>query len=79
MKSKTLETKAAVTSKALLTIAEAAEQLRISAYTLRSWVGMGRIEHLRIGGRILFKAKTIDEVVERSCRKATAPASLRLA
>lgn len=53
----------------LLTTAEAADYLRVSAYTVRRWCREGRLPSHRIGGqKLAFKKKDLDRFIERSRR-----------
>ncbi|SIP93100.1 DNA binding domain-containing protein, excisionase family [Alkalispirochaeta americana] len=50
----------------LLTIPEAAEQLRIKPATLYVWVSRGKIEYVKIGGRSMIRESQIEEFISRN-------------
>ena len=52
--------------KGLLTVAEAAERLRISEYTLRGWISQRRIPYVKIGRRTLFNPADLDTLIKDS-------------
>lgn len=55
----------------LLTLREAAAYLRVSYWTVRSWVESGRLPHVRLPGRRLLRIDRadLDRLVE-GCRVA---------
>ena len=57
----------------LLTVKEAADELRLSPHTLRSWVSQQRITYQKIGRRVFFKRSVLDSFVESSTVKAYKP------
>lgn len=50
----------------LLTVSEAAQRLRISKHTLRSWVSQRRMPYVKIGRRTLFNPSDLDSLI-KSC------------
>jgi excisionase family DNA binding protein len=52
----------------------AAELLRISPQTLRTWVSKGRVPYLKLGGAVRFSERQLEEILERSEHPATAGA-----
>ena len=50
----------------LLTVHEAAEELRLSPHTIRSWVSQKRITYQKIGRRVLFKRSVLKAFIESS-------------
>jgi len=56
-----------------LTVKEAAELLRLSPHTLRSWVSMKKITYQKIGRRVFFKRSVLDDFVERNTVKEYKP------
>jgi excisionase family DNA binding protein len=50
----------------LLTVSEAAQRLRISGFTLLSWVSQRRIPYVKIGRRALFNPSDLDNFI-KSC------------
>jgi excisionase family DNA binding protein len=57
----------------LLTVKEAADELRISPYTLRSWVSQKRITYQKIGRRVFFKRTTLNLFVDSGTVNAHKP------
>jgi len=54
----------------LLTIAEAAEVLRVSQSTLRRWIRLGLIPSRKLGRRRLLLASEIEKVIEKGLNPA---------
>jgi excisionase family DNA binding protein len=52
----------------MLTLREAAQKLRISERTLRSYVKRGIIPHLRLGRNILFPLTALEKWIENHTR-----------
>jgi excisionase family DNA binding protein len=52
----------------MLTLREAAQKLRISERTLRSYVKRGIIPHLRLGRNILFPLTRLERWIETQTR-----------
>jgi len=52
----------------MLTLREAAQKLRISERTLRSYVKRGIIPHVRLGRNILFPLTKLERWIENSTR-----------
>ena len=52
--------------KGLLTVAEAAQRLRISEYTLRGWISQRRIPYVKIGRRTLFNPADLVNLIKDS-------------
>lgn len=49
----------------LLTVAEAAEILRLKISTLRAWTLQRRIEFVKLGGRVFIRRNVVGELVDR--------------
>jgi len=50
----------------LLTVEETAEQLKLSAYTVRGMIKRGDIKAIKIGGQWRVKRSTLHELVNQS-------------
>lgn len=50
----------------LLSVSEAAKRLRISEYTLRSWISQRRMPYVKMGRRTLFNPSDLDNLI-KSC------------
>lgn len=48
------------------TVAEAADELGLSIYTVRAWIGSRRLAHLRLGRAIRIPAEELRRVIEAS-------------
>lgn len=48
------------------TVAEAADELGLSIYTVRSWIASRRLGHLRLGRAIRIPAEELRRVIEAS-------------
>jgi excisionase family DNA binding protein len=48
----------------LLTIAEAAERLRLKPATMRFWIWTRRIEHVKVGRAVRLREDTIEQIIE---------------
>lgn len=57
----------------LLTVAEAAEALRIKPATIRAWVLRRRISSFRVGRAVRIPADEIDRVLRNGLRPAREP------
>lgn len=57
----------------LLTVKEAADELRISPHTLRSWVSQKRITCKKIGRRVRFRRSVIDSFIGSNIIEARKP------
>jgi excisionase family DNA binding protein len=57
----------------LLTVEEAANELRVSRHTMRSWVSQKRITYQKIGRRVFFKRTVLQDFIESSTVKAYKP------
>ena len=57
-------------SSKLLNVPEAAAYLGLKVHTLRSWVSERKITNIKMGRRVLFRQKDLDELIERSVRPA---------
>lgn len=49
---------------ALLNIQETASYLRISVSTLYRWIHEKKIEHIKLGSRVLFSKEYLDEFIK---------------
>jgi excisionase family DNA binding protein len=58
----------------LLDIRQAAARLHLSAWTLRTWIRKGRIEHVRLGRAIRFRPSAIDALIRESVKPRTGTA-----
>lgn len=47
----------------LLSIAVAAERLGVSHHTLRAWLRQRRLEHVRLGRRVLVSQEAVDRFI----------------
>ena len=56
-----------------LTVVEAAEELRVSPHTMRSWLSQKRITYQKIGRRVFIKPNVLEDFVECSTVKAYKP------
>jgi excisionase family DNA binding protein len=54
----------------LLTVEEAAEYLGISAGTLRNWISMRRIEHVKIGRLTRLTQAALDRYIAANTTRA---------
>lgn len=54
----------------LLDIKRAAHSLGISVKTLRDWVQYRRIDHVKVGARVMFRPETIRNFVIENTRRA---------
>ena len=61
----------------LLTVDEVAEQLRVSRGLVYKLARDGQIEHHRIGARLRFSPRHVEEYLERSTREVQRHASPR--
>lgn len=43
----------------LLSVAEAAELLRLSKHTIRAWLSQRRLPFVKLGGRVLFRMEDL--------------------
>jgi excisionase family DNA binding protein len=50
----------------LLDIKEAAKELHLSVFTLRSWVIQKRVPHIRLGRRVMFTKADLEKFVSDS-------------
>jgi excisionase family DNA binding protein len=44
----------------LLSVSEAAEYLRISVFTLRTWVSQRKLSFIKLGSRVLFRREDLE-------------------
>jgi len=49
----------------LLTLEEAADYLQISPGTLKHWIAMKKIEHVKVGKLTRFRRAALDRYIER--------------
>ncbi len=52
------------------TVRQAAKELNLSEFTVRSWVGQRRIAHLRLGRSVRIPAEEIQRLLEDGLRPA---------
>lgn len=50
----------------LLTIQEAASCLRISVSTLYRWIHYKKIEHVKIGNKVMFTEEALDKFIKNN-------------
>ena len=50
----------------LLTVFEAANMLRVQPVTIRKWVYEGRLPCCRLSRRVVFRARDLDDFIEKS-------------
>jgi excisionase family DNA binding protein len=50
----------------LLSVEEAAEYLRISRHTLRTWMGNKKVTYVKLGRRTLFRREDLDKLIKDS-------------
>lgn len=62
----------------LLGLAEVADQLGISIWTVRRWAAQKRFRTVRLGRRVLVPESEVRELVARNMEEAQAPKELRL-
>jgi excisionase family DNA binding protein len=53
------------TTKAILSVPEAADYLTVSTRTLRTWVAERKIRVARLGGRVVLRLVDVDRFVEK--------------
>ena len=63
-------------SEELLSYDEAARILRISESTLRKWTAARKIAFVRVGGRVRFRHKELDDYINSPQKKGDEAASL---
>lgn len=63
-RSRSTESSSRPPSERLRTVAEAADELNVSVYTMRSWIASRRITHIRLGRAIRISAGELRRVVE---------------
>lgn len=54
----------------LLDLGEAAKELKISIFTMRSWTQKRKIPTVKLGRRVLVKRGELEKFVEGNIRKA---------
>ncbi|MFO0450571.1 MAG: helix-turn-helix domain-containing protein [Pseudomonadota bacterium] len=57
-------------NKSFFSKAELSEQLGVSIRTIDNWIASGLISFSKIGRRIIFSKKDLDEFIERNRRDA---------
>lgn len=55
----------------LLSVEEAAEYLRISRHTLRTWISNKKVTYVKLGRRTLFRREDLDKLIVDSVIDAT--------
>lgn len=54
----------------LMDLKEAAKEMRISIYTIRSWVYQKRLPFVKLGRRVLIRREDLEEFVNRNVVEA---------
>jgi excisionase family DNA binding protein len=54
----------------LLDLGEAARELKVSIFTMRSWTQKRKIPTVKLGRRVLVKQEELERFVEANIRKA---------
>lgn len=54
----------------LMNLREGARELRISIYTLRSWIYQKKLTHVRLGRRVLLRREDIESLISRGLVKS---------
>ncbi len=49
----------------MLSVEEAAQRLGVSRYTVRSWLRQRRLEHFRLGRRVVLAERDVDGFLRR--------------
>jgi excisionase family DNA binding protein len=50
----------------LLSVAEAAERLNISVFTLRGWISQRRVRFVRLGRRVMMRPEDLETLINGS-------------
>ena len=50
-----------MTPRLSMPLAEAAESLGVTVNVLRDWVQRGRVPHMRVGKRVMFSVKSLEQ------------------
>ena len=50
----------------LLTLKEGAKELRLSIFTLRSWVAQRRIPFVRLGRRVMLRREDLETLINKN-------------
>lgn len=56
----------------LLSIEESAKILNVSAWTIRKWLTQGKLNHVKLGRRVLIEPSTLNKLIENGRRQAAA-------
>jgi excisionase family DNA binding protein len=54
----------------LFTVAEAAALLKVSTWTVRSWLTTGRLERKKLGSRVVITATELNSIIKHGLRPA---------
>jgi excisionase family DNA binding protein len=54
----------------LLSIRDAAKELNLSVYTLRSWIFQRRVPFVRLGRRVAFRREDLETLIEENVVEA---------
>jgi excisionase family DNA binding protein len=54
----------------LMSLPECSQEMKISIYTLRSWIYQKRIPIVKLGRRVLIKREDLEEFVNKSVIEA---------
>lgn len=52
-------------------IVTAAEQLGVSPWTMRTWVRLGRVPHVKVGRRVLIRVADLEQLLADNFKPAT--------
>lgn len=50
----------------LLNLKEGAEILKVSIFTLRNWIYQGRVSHVRMGRKVMFRREDLESLIRKS-------------
>ena len=62
-----------VTTPLLMNINEVAEALRVSRFTVSRWAAEGRLQRIKIGGRVLFDPVDVRRFIETAKQGSALP------
>lgn len=53
----------------LVNLKDAAEELKVSIHTLRSWIYQRRLPHVKLGRRVLLRREDLESLVNKNLWK----------